>query len=258
MKKFILILLFCFIIAIPCYGQDLAMMVIGSGTVDACDDCSGTLIWASHFEGTGNSSTPFNITTNSPCGCSDNASKLITYYSNTANSNAQSSDGSYSFYRPGTGVTDYCTSPLTSTSTTIFSVQFDIYLVTGATGSTIFQIRYDVSNRIYVVINTDDFAVNWVGNGTTKSLDTASGTDWDMTSNTWHTIRMQGRVGTSPYIRATLDGGSVKTYTTADNTAMTNAPSIFYMGHVGTGVPEFYIDKVYIWEDWQTGTNWGD
>ena len=254
MKKLILTLLLYLLIAIPSHGQDVAMMVVGSGVTSSCDDCSGTLIWASHFEGTGNSGQTFDITTNSPCGCSDDASKLITYLSAAANSNDFASDGSYSFKQATDA--DYATSPLTGASVNVMSIQFDLYFITWDDSTELIKLRYDGNNQFTIGMSTtDEISASWTGNGTTK---VKISSDWNLATGNCSTIRAQARVGTSPYIRMTKNGGSVQTYTTADNVAMTNAVSVLWLGDAATDAPVMYIDKVYVWSDWQTGADWGD
>lgn len=212
------------------------------------------MCWSAHFEGTGAAGTPFDITTGSIPGCTKHSTKTLTYYNGAVNSTDQASDGTYSIYRPGTG-SDYATSPLSGMSLSAASIKFDIYFVSGVAGTIVFQVRYDASNRFYATITTNDLIFYWSGSGTTKSVSTS---DWNFSSGAWHTIRAQARVGTSPYLRATLDGGSVKTYTAADNVAMNNAANLLYLGYnLGSG-DVYYLDKVQVWNDWQTGTEWGD
>jgi len=249
------IFLIIFLLIFP-FTAYAGVPILGGGVAveEGCDDCSGTLIWASHFEGTGNSGQTFDITTNSPCGCSDNASKLITYFSAAANSNDFASDGSYSFKQATDA--DYATSPLTGASVSAVSIQFDLYFTTWDESTELIKLRYDGSNLFYCGMSgTDEIACSWTGNGTTK---VKISSDWNLATSNWYTIRAQARVGTSPYIRMTKNGGSAQTYTTADNVAMTNATNVLWLGDASTDAPVMYIDKVYAWSDWQTGADWGD
>ncbi len=230
------------------------MSIVLGSQMSLYSESTTSLIWSCHFEGLGNIANQFDVTTGVPAGSSQNASKVITYFSAAANSEDFASDGTYSFKQATDG--DYATSPLTGASVSVVSIQFDFYYTTWDDGTEIIKLRYDGSNLFSASMSTTDEIMGyWTGNGTAKSK-TSSG--WNLAASTWYTIRVQARVGTSPYIRMTLNGASAQTYTTADNVAMTNAPSVLWIGDNSGDAPVMYIDNVHIWNDWQTGAVWGD
>lgn len=63
----------------------------------SCDDCSGTIVLAVHFEDTSGN----DIETGTPCGCSDGTDKTYSFVSSAAHSSAQYSDGAYSIIAEG-------------------------------------------------------------------------------------------------------------------------------------------------------------
>ena len=135
-----------------------------------CDDCSGTLVMAVHFE----DNTGSDLETGTPCGCSDGSDKVYTLASAT-HSSTQASDGTYSISASGenytvtidnTGIAaavssvgTYCVDYYRSAagSARVFTLGTGVYgRVTdgaGADDNTI-QIDYDPENAV----GTDTFA----------------------------------------------------------------------------------------------------
>ena len=97
MKKLILIFLCLFCIFVG--RADTDTIVIGQPVTAAggCDDCSGSLVLAIHFEDTSGN----DIETGTPCGCSDGSDTTYSFVSSAAHSDVQASDGTYSILAAG-------------------------------------------------------------------------------------------------------------------------------------------------------------
>ena len=257
-SKLILCLVF-----LPCLAfADPNYYLGASGVPAAAGDACGTdnLAFSSHFEGTGNSSTTFDVTTGTPAGCNTNADKTITYYSDAVNSTDNATDGTYSFKRAGNG--DYAVintlDPIAVDSA--LSIELDIKIMTFTTGRILYTLGdTDNMNKIQVkAYGTDELQFfHYITNGTTVNASvTTSG--WDLATDTWYRIRIRTRIGTTdPSMEVTKDGASdaVDNADTVDRGANI-VRSV--LGSTVTATEVWYIDNAQYHNTWKTGDEWGD
>jgi hypothetical protein len=243
MKRIILLCLLLLIAPNLAYGD----IKFGDGPI-TCDSCTGNLIFTTHFEGTGELGTDFNITIGNPCGCNTNADKTISYYSEAVNSLTQKSDGSYSFYRAGAG--DYAEIS-TDVSKTAGTLTFDIYLVSNiAAWDSFISILVSSGNYIYFGVNDPATRTHYEykGNNTSKYSDYVAG----FTTGVWHSIVLKwsttGVDGKYLYIQ--MDGGTAKTYSSAI-TEIVGTPSLITIGGSSASASVYYIDNIKLWNSWQ-------
>lgn len=127
-KKFILFFACLLLIVSSAYGKMIIQKFTSAGS---CDDCSGTLVMAVHFEDTlGN-----DIETGTPCGCSDGSDTTYTFVSGAAHSSTQASDGTYSIVATGENHTvEIDNTGITATVSSIGTFCVDYYKSTAGNG----------------------------------------------------------------------------------------------------------------------------
>ena len=222
------------------------------------DTCTGELVFSTHFEGVGNSTTPFDVTTGDPAGCNSNADKTIDYSSDAVNTTAWSTDGAYSFYRAGPNDVAHIALDPQAVDGSI-SIEFDFRFSNFLDTQIIENFTDGLSNSYLKILmdGTDEIKVVGYINGTTVNGSlTTSG--WDLAPNTWYRIRIRTRVGsTDPWAEVTLDG----TQDVTDNDDVANRINTLVNCYLGTSTVQagvFNIDNFQVYNTWKTGDEWGD
>jgi len=228
-------------------------------TTLAGDDCTAdNLVYSSHFEGTGNSSTAFDVTSGSPAGCSDDASKDITFYNSAVINTDHPTDGTSAFWRSLT--TDYATFPITGIAADEgVSFEFTFRYESWASNGTIIKIG-DADSTDYISVQmgstADSIKVSLYANGALSG--SAALTGYNLQANTDYTIRIRTRHGsTDPWVEVTVDG-ALDAIDTDNPANFTDVLTIGQFGSTSTYSHDMAIDQFKIWNVWKTGDTWGD
>lgn len=234
----------------------LSLPFIGGGTHFAarkgiqCDDCSGDLSFACHWEGS-DASDRLDIETGNPCGCSD-GDTTGTIEGTATTSNSQKSDGSYSVHIPT--CSDEIQYDITSediAQDNAGTITFDIYIVSWVDDARLCTVWVDndETNAIYIMMrSSDEIRLRYVGNNNAQAAVTNGA---NLSLNTWYSVTAKWRHGaTDPSLY--IDVNSVSASNNNDLVAFSSSPNQLSIGDTQTtGAPEYYIDNFKVYKTWQ-------
>lgn len=246
-------LLYTFIVCCLVYTQAFAVMnpyIAGQTVVSGitCDDCSGDLSLAIHFE------NDTDIEVGTPCGCSDGSTTLT--LSNAVFSAAQKSDGTYSLYCAN--AEDYATVPVSNydiISDAAGTITFDLYIVTWTDDAHILLVfdNGDGLTTDYLsvdMISLDELRLRYEGGNQRVSATT---TDWNLSTGQWYSITVKWtQSAVNPNLSIASSAGTTATSDTdLDDIGVANEWEIIYMGIQNVQNAEYYLDNIKVYNSWQ-------
>jgi len=205
-----------------------------------CDDCSGDLKFAWHFE------NETNVTTGTPCGCSDGDATPAKEGS-PAITPDQKSDGTNSMHVDNTSE-NYTFTPTNLVDIDNVKITFDLYIVSMPTSgdNAIFQ-AYDAGpdDTLVITLTTTLLYAVSKGSGTSDNVGitpTATGE--------WLHIEYQKKVGVDGSDHYLTDG-TASDQDDDDPVAITDVPTVFMIGSGGIlgyddGDGVYYVDNFKI------------
>lgn len=226
-------------------GQQQIFGILARKNV-TCDDCSGDLSFAFHFE---NSDT---VTDGSPCGCSDG--DTVGVRNDSAVYDTIKSDGAYSLDAADRWKYIHFDNDLVGAEEIVAeaagTIIFDVYFES-TTAAKILHIGEDTggnSDTLYVLLDAGvDIVVWYFGNGT--SVDVKS-TGSAISQSTWHTITIKWQAAGDPNLYVDVDGGSSDTDNT-DLTALEDKWEWIRFGETGANEGDLHIDNVKIYKTYE-------
>lgn len=212
-----------------------------------CDSCSGDLALSWYMEGT-DATDRLDVTTGTPCGCSD-GDETFSLTSSSISDSQSNGTGSWSLYvngsSSGANITESISSVISSTSGT---VQFDIYFTTIGDHILFWGGENASTDYIRVKLTGDELDGRWETNNSGTNVDAT--VDANLTTGTWYTVVLKWRTGDySPNIYISVNG--VSTSSDVNITDWDSAATFFQIGYDGTGAASFYIDNFKVWSTWQ-------
>jgi len=154
-NRFVLYFVFILTVILLTYSKVNAGWYYSRSDSEAgCDDCSGTVMFQTHFE-------DLDVTTGTPCGCSDGDESGVTN-GTAAISSTQKSDGTNSLYcADGEDYVVY-----TNTGNALIDLDaghliFDLYIDTWVDNADVFGIRPDTNNQIRIEMDGSSGAIDF-------------------------------------------------------------------------------------------------